>query len=462
MGFVGDLFNSDNGVGYKAQGANLDRPVDTIDTDRARARAREGLVMQKAFVDQLMAQGGIGNQSSVFNQQQALASQLQDQANGIGPNPVMAQLANTTGQNVNQQAALMGSQRGVGANAGMLARQSAMQGGAIQQNSAGQAAVLQAQQQLAARQQLQQQQAMMGGLAGQQVAQQGQGMGNYNQLLQTQQQNLLNAIAQRNAASVGMQSNINNANASIANTNAQGQQAIFGGFMSGLSGAGASSMGGGGGGGMGSAMGSGGGGAAAAGAKGGMVKGYADGGQIGDNPQIQMPEMGAEFTAPPPPPSLGVNTNLSSPNGPMSGDQSGPMSFVGKFLQNSMYGAGQNMTGGTIGQPATAQSTYVDPNANQGQIGSGIGAGTAAMKKGGYDQGHLIKELATMGFGASGGKVKGSAQVDGDSLKNDKVPAMLSPGEIVIPRSVAQSEDAPDKSKAFVEAVLSKSRNKRK
>ena len=37
------------------------------------------------------------------------------------------------------------------------------------------------------------------------------------------------------------------------------------------------------------------------------------------------------------------------------------------------------------------------------------------------------------------GKVPGKAKVKGDSLKNDVVKVLLSPGEIVIPRSKAQS-----------------------
>lgn len=40
-----------------------------------------------------------------------------------------------------------------------------------------------------------------------------------------------------------------------------------------------------------------------------------------------------------------------------------------------------------------------------------------------------------------GGKVDGKAKVEGDSPKNDTVPAMLSPGEIVVPRSAANDED---------------------
>lgn len=49
---------------------------------------------------------------------------------------------------------------------------------------------------------------------------------------------------------------------------------------------------------------------------------------------------------------------------------------------------------------------------------------------------------------AHGGKIDGSAPVPGDSEKNDIVPAMLSPGEVVIPRSALQS---PEKVLAFLE-----------
>jgi TP901 family phage tail tape measure protein len=42
---------------------------------------------------------------------------------------------------------------------------------------------------------------------------------------------------------------------------------------------------------------------------------------------------------------------------------------------------------------------------------------------------------------AEGGMVGGKAQVQGDSLKNDTVPALLSAGEYVLPRSVTQNKD---------------------
>lgn len=50
-----------------------------------------------------------------------------------------------------------------------------------------------------------------------------------------------------------------------------------------------------------------------------------------------------------------------------------------------------------------------------------------------------------------GGRVPGQASVPGDSKENDTVPAMLSPGEIVIPRSLANS---PVRAKKFIEHLM--------
>ena len=84
-------------------------------------QAQNQLAQQNAFVQALQAQNGIGNQSNVYNQ-------LQNVANGTGPNPAQAMLANATGQNVANQAALMAGQRGSNANVGLMARQAAQQG----------------------------------------------------------------------------------------------------------------------------------------------------------------------------------------------------------------------------------------------------------------------------------------------------------------------------------------------
>jgi hypothetical protein len=52
---------------------------------------------------------------------------------------------------------------------------------------------------------------------------------------------------------------------------------------------------------------------------------------------------------------------------------------------------------------------------------------------------------------AHGGRIPGEPEVDGDSYKNDNVPAMLSPDEIVVPRSKAQD---PKKAKTFIDDIF--------
>lgn len=54
-----------------------------------------------------------------------------------------------------------------------------------------------------------------------------------------------------------------------------------------------------------------------------------------------------------------------------------------------------------------------------------------------------------------GGPVPGKSKFPGNNKKNDVVPAMLSKGEIVLPNTVTQSENAPDEAKEFVAKVQS-------
>jgi hypothetical protein len=53
-------------------------------------------------------------------------------------------------------------------------------------------------------------------------------------------------------------------------------------------------------------------------------------------------------------------------------------------------------------------------------------------------------------YAHGGGPVPGIATVSGDSDKNDTVQAMLSPGEIVLPRSVTMAKNAPEAAAKFV------------
>lgn len=295
MGFLAGIFGGGANP-YKAQGLSPDQ------LQQAFQLAQAGAAQQQQFVNALNPTGLQG-----LAAQQQLLQQLGQQAQGQGPNPALQQLANTTGQNIAQQAALQASQRGVGQNAGMIARQAAQQGGQLQQQAAGQAALLRAQQQLAAQQALGQQ-------AAQSVGQQQQGL----QTLNAAQQGLT-------GQALGSVANQNEVNAGAAKQSTD----IGGGILKGVGNA------------IGSALGF------------GL---FAEGGEV---PQ----------------------------------QQESPMSPLGQYFHNMQ----------------------------------------------------------------SGGKVAGKAEVAGDSEKNDKVPAMLSPGEIVIPRSHATD---PKKAAAFAAAVIARHKGK--
>lgn len=187
------------------------RPVNQSQLNAGYQKAASSVDDQKELVKALSAQGGIQNQSQVYNQ-------LQDIAAGNGPNPAQAQLANATGANVANQAALMASQRGTAANTGLIARQAATQGGNLQQQAAGQGAALQAQQSQNAIGQA-------GNLASQQVGQQLQGQSNANTAALGLQGNVLNAQAQYNSAVTGNQNNSNSNNTQLQmQQNAQNAQ----------------------------------------------------------------------------------------------------------------------------------------------------------------------------------------------------------------------------------------------
>lgn len=123
-------------------------------------------------------------------------------------------------------------------------------------------------------------------------------------------------------------------------------------------------------------------------------------------------------------------------------------------------------------QQAAQNFSGAQQNAIGGKIfnaAAGVGAAFAGKAHGGYIEGGgspgvVMGDRVCSGCGkmnsdcecwkkAMGGLIPGGQGKTGDSLKSDTVPTMLSPGEIVLPRSVAQSEDAPAKAKLFVEAI---------
>lgn len=325
MGFVQSLLSSDKGAGYQASGADLLPVTNGEQIGGSFNTNRDALQAQQALVNALGSQGGLQNQSDVYNQ-------LSNVGAGTGPNPAQAQLANATAANTANQAALMAGQRGASSNPALIARMAAQQGAANQQNAVGQAAALQAQQQLNAL-------GAMGSLANQQVSNQiGAQQAYGNQALQSQN-NLLGAAQGLNQARVGMQSNQNSANAGIAGINAQNQAKMFSGALSGASGIPMAS--------------------------GGMV------------------------------PADSANQSAA-----LKEDYKGPKSKIGQHFHKMASG----------GKVFTTEKKVVP----------------------------------------------GKADVKGNSYANDKVKALLSPGEIVLPRSVTQAKNAPDAAAKFVQALLAK------
>ena len=126
-----------------------------------------------------------------------LASALTTQMQGGGPNLANQQLANSTGQNVGNTAALIAGQRGASQNTGLAARNAAMAGANIQQNAAGQAAQNRLAQQLAA-------QGQLGGVLGTQGSLANQNYGVAQQAVTNANTTGANMAAQNAAANQGL------------------------------------------------------------------------------------------------------------------------------------------------------------------------------------------------------------------------------------------------------------------
>lgn len=422
MGALPNMFSSTSGQNWTASGAPSTDAMNNAQNNVSAALgvSQNQAQQQQAFLNAIGNQG-LNNQKSVFGQQQGLADQLQAVANGNGPNTAGAMLQQSTNQNIAQAAGTVANTKGI--NPALAARLAGQQAGQMQQTSANQAAMLKAQQQLGAMSQLGQQQNSMANLAGNQVGQQ-MGMTNslgqgYNQAAQGNQGQLM-----------GMQANVNQANAGIQaqTASAQGKAVndLFGGAMSG---AGSAMM-----------------------AHGGQA-GIAQGGQAGIAQGGQTPEFA----------SMGLNPGEV-------GDSHGPKSNVGKMLsgmgrsqgnstgpnQDGLYEGTKDFTSGLIkafggGSHSTSENTAaLTAAANQpmktNQADGDMPVGGVMMAAYG---GKAPKNMK------GGGPVPGKAKFKGDTLKNDTVPAMLSPGEMVVPRTIAQSGD-PDKAKAFIAALMAK------
>lgn len=138
-------------------------------------------------------------------------------------------------------------------------------------------------------------------------------------------------------------------------------------------------------------------------AHGGIVPGYAEGGMVG--PQGRPDFLNALAV------SIGQN--------------------VGQQMSNPSRSQGADLRG--LGDRV---STYMD---------SGTGGGSAAGAPS-----SLAQALSPVAL-SNGGAVPGHAKIAGDSVENDTVPTMLSPGEIVVPRTVAAK--SPEEITQFIMAL---------
>ena len=455
MSFIGGLFSGSQGANFQAQqGATAQQAQDLYN------QQQQQLAQQQAF------QQAIGAQApGAIAQQQQVAQQLAQQAQGLGPNVAQSQLAQATGQNVANQAALAAGQRGASSNAGLIARQAAQAGGAAQQQAAGQAATLGAQQQLAAQQ----------GLANLSAQQLGQIQG-ANQLgiqgTQGAQGNILGAVNSQNAV-----------NAQIASGNQ--------GFQSGL---------------VGGALGAAGTAVKTLFADGGMVgqpaqstsgpqsfvgqylqknkiQNYADGGNVGNKNWY---EQGVSQFAMP---SGKGNYEAGKKAGEGAADAlTGLGKGIGSLFSSGASGQpGGGYAGANLGvntampapiNPLTSSSAignYQLPNLMPGSTDASLPLLAVGMAHGGkvdamlspgekYLPPHLAHKVAEGKANAmkDGKSVPGKAKVHGDSLKNDTFHTKLDVGGIVIPRSVTQSKDPAEQARKFVAAVMVKQAAKRK
>lgn len=483
MSFLGSTLGNSSGstgsagLNFSAAAANLQKPVTADQLTQSYDQSQSAINQQQQLVAALQGQNGIQNQSQVYNQLQASAA-------GRGPNPAQAQLAQATGANVSNQAALMAGQRGASSNAGLMARQAAQQGAGVQQQAAGQAATMQAQQSQNAMNQL-------AGLSTQQVNQQMGATQTAGQMTLGEQQQLLNANSAYNNASVGMTNGMNNANAAISQVAAQGQNNMVGNFMTA--------------GGLTSSL-----------AHGGEVKRYDDGGDV---ESYSSDDSSGASSSPTPDSSKGIgpapqNTAFGGGNGQKTGGggaggllalladggsigapaaptipTANPPSFkagdgsihkmiksnIGKWLHGSATGntpapATTSQISAAVDTPAPSPDTQAapqqpdtSPQDSSGPMMAAKGGKVPALVSPGerYLPPSEVKKVAEGKKNPikAGEKIPGKAKVSGDSTKNDIVPKTLTSGGIVLPRSVVNHPNAPQEAAKFVSAILAKKGN---
>lgn len=172
-------------------------------------------------------------------------------------------------------------------------------------------------------------------------------------------------------------------------------------------------------------------------AEGGNVQKMAEGGDMGPRSMFaqfinqaqpgNMPQFGSSNSGASALAAIGKNKKPQVASNPMAGATNAvPNSPVPGGNQSA--GSGSIPTNGGFIDPSQTDQTFV-----QAAMGGNVGS---ALKQGGH--------------------VPGKAKVKGNSYSNDTVKALLSPGEVVIPKSVMESGDPVRGAAQFVQAMMSK------
>lgn len=429
LGSLGKIGQMTGPTGGAPVSANIQQATSERDVRDSQHQALGALTGQERLLNALQAQNGLGIQNNV-------AGQLQGIVSGQGYNPAMAMLNQQTGQNIQNQAAMMAGQRGSGANAGLMARQAGQMGGNMQQQAVGQGAVMQANQSLNALNSLQ---GLGNTMAGQQI---GQTNANADARMANQQM-LQNSLAGVNQANVANQGNINQGNVGLANAATQYKGGLTGGILSGAGGIFGSFL-----------------------AEGGEVK-MADGGAL-TSPIVNSGPKSSFAKYLSSPSSASYNSAPIDISGPGMGAQPSLSQIAGMFKSNGSASKSRSAPAAT---PAAA------PAANMAAGGEmeKYKPVSATAPSGGYDSegggdsaaGDMSTIMSILElFGAKGGLAEKGGHVEaknphqkaeapGNSYANDKIPAKLSEGEIVLPREVTMSDDPIKASADFVAKVIS-------
>lgn len=426
-GFLG---TNDN---FQAGAAAIQNGTNTQQLNSAYGQTQGALNQQSMLANTLNPQA-----ASAVSEQNALAQEYAQIAAGGGPNPALAQLNQTTGQNVANTTAEMAGQRGASSNVGLIARQAAQQGAATQQAAAGQAATNEAQQQIAAQNNL-------ATLANNQANQSGQAQTNSTNAQIAEQANLQNANTSANNANVSQQSNINNVNAATASQNSQNNSNLLSDVTNGI--------------------------ASFFHAKGGEVQKMAEGGTMGAIAPVQVTATGISSPSPVNIPVIkdpgyfsslgsgddddddsdyGSNT-FTDQNGrtlSTAAQTPGSSSFVGPVAPEAhggriapinphhfhmYFGGGKMAAGGTVKALVSPGEVYLSPDKVQKVLKEDADPMKIGHKFPGRD------------------KVKGK-----DSYKNDVLPTELESGGVVIPVHITEHKESSQRGRKFVRNAMAK------